>query len=480
MGQYTEIYFPSHRVRFIAINDNVDTENAQSTDFAALKNVLNEFYSRDSSRKIRASFKTRSMAGKYRSKAAPFGYLKDPADHNHLIPDPETAQFVTKIYELSAVGWGNYRIRDWLRTNKVPVPSWYQHIRGFEDKSHMFPDEDSRYIWRPDTLRLLIRNPVYMGDCAMGKTETVFKTKRCPRTDKENWIVVKDTHEPLVSRDLWKRANDLISVKRQKCNETRSGYRSLFAGLLKCADCQKAMSRRNYGSKSAHKVYVCSAYATYGVYKCSQHKLFEDDLIAAVLADIQEKSRIALSDREGMTKLILARMEVAAGDTAATAAKYRRDRKRLEELNRIVDRLYEDSALERISSENFDRMIGKYQSEQADLGVVIAAYERTETAAADSKSKALQGAELLAGFAGITELTPEILNTLISRIDVHNQKEVDGVMQQDIDIYYRHAGLIEAVEFDTSRFYKSDKVRQVSRKRMKGKTLEAASGNTVG
>ena len=343
VGQYIEIYFPTHRVRYIAVNDNVDTANTMTTDFAALKNVINEFYSRDTSRKIKASFKARSKAGKYRSKAAPFGYLKNPADHNHLIPDPETAPFVAKIYELSATGWGNHRIRDWLRENKVPVPSWYQHIRGLEDKSHMFPDEDSRYIWRPDTLRLLIRNPVYKGDCAMGKTETVFKTTKKPKVDEKDWIVVKDTHEPLISRDLWERANNLISVKRRESQANMSGYRSLFAGLLKCNDCNKAMSRRNYGTNSKHKIYVCSAYATYGVYKCSQHKLFEDDLISVVLSDIQEKAQMALADRDGMIQRILKRTEKIKCTANTSISKYNREVKRLDEINRLVDRLYEDS-----------------------------------------------------------------------------------------------------------------------------------------
>ena len=140
----------------IALNDGIDTLNSHSTDYAALKNVINEFYSRVTSRKIKAAFRSRAKDGKYHSKTAPFGYLKDPDNHNHLIPDPETAPVVVKIYDLVLKGWGNHRIRDYLRETKVPVPSWYMHIRGIEDKSHMFPDEESKYIWRPDTLRLLI------------------------------------------------------------------------------------------------------------------------------------------------------------------------------------------------------------------------------------------------------------------------------------------------------------------------------------
>jgi len=311
----------------------------------------------------------------------------------------------------------------------------------------------------------------------LGKTEAIFKTNRHPKKDEKDWIIVRDTHEPLVPRELWERANTLIAVKRREYKESLTGYRSLFAGLLKCGDCGKAMSRRNYGSNSKHKVFVCSAYATYGVFKCSQHKVFEDDLITAVLADIQAKAHLAITDRDGMIQKILQRTGKDNGTLNTTAAKYKRDCKRQAELNRFIDRLYEDSVLGRISPENFDRMIAKYQSEQKELTAQIAAYQQAEKEISDTRTDAEQCADMLANAAGISELTPEILNKLISRIDVRESKEVDGAMQQDIDIHYRHAGVIAALEFDASRFYKSDKVKQVSRKRMRGKTLAAAEAN---
>ena len=258
-----------------------------------------------------------------------------------------------------------------------------------------------------------------------------------------------------------------------QAQERYSGERSLFAGLLKCGTCGKAMSRRNYGPNSKHKIFVCVTYATYGVYKCSQHKLFETDLTAAVLEDIQSKARLAMQDRELLIKKILQRTgRDSAAATGTTAAQYKRARKRLEEVNRLVERLYEDTVLGRISPENFDRMIAKYQGEQKDLTAQIEAVEQAEKAVNDTRTDAERCADLLAPHAGITELTPEILNALISRIDVHEPHEVDGMMQQDIDIHYRHAGLLEAVEFDSSTFYKSEKVKQASRQRMKpgGKT----------
>lgn len=468
VGHYTEIYFPTHKVRYIAVNDGVDTANTQSTDFAALKNVINEFYSRDNSRKIKAAFKARAKEGKYRSKSPPYGYLKDPDDHNHLIPDPETAPYVAKMFEQCAQGWGNYRIRESLRKNKVPIPSWYQHVRGIEDKSRMFPDEASRYIWRPDTLRLIIRNRVYCGDCVLCKSETIFKTKRHPKVHENDWIVVKDTHEPLVSRDLWQHANELISVKRQEYRNSLSGYRSLFAGLLKCSDCGKALSRRKYGKNSRHQIFVCGTYATYGVYKCSAHMVFEEDLKAAVLADIRSKSEIALRCREELIETIVqkSRKTVSCRQEAMETQSLQLA-KRLAVINKLVDSLYEDVVLSRISQDNFDRMIGKYQKEQKALQLQLSSVEQVEKELADSRSDAEKCAELLARHADITELTSELLNILIQKIVVNNAHDENGVMEQNIDIYYRHGGLLDSIEFDSSRFYRSGAVSQPSRQRVR-------------
>lgn len=470
VGQYQEIYFPSKKVRFIALNDGIDTLNTQSTDYAALKNVINEFYSRDTSRKIKAAFRSRAKDGKYHSKTAPFGYLKDPDDHNHLIPDPETAPVVAKIYDLVLKGWGNYRIRDYLRENKVPVPSWYMHIRGIEDKSHMFPDEESRYLWRPDTLRLLIRNRVYCGDCVLCKSDTVFKTKQHFKTDEKDWIVVENTHEPVVSRDIWERANELVAVKRREYKKTLTGDLNIFSGLLKCADCGKALSRRKYGSNSSHMIYVCGTYATYGSRKCTQHKIFEDDLTAAMLADIRELFSAVRRDKAKLIDLLIRSKARNEGRTLNTKeTQYKRVCKRLEEVNRLVDRLYEDSVSGKVNEANFVRLIGKYQQEQEGL---LAEKERLEgdtAAVREIRSDAERFADLLEQYGDITELTPEILNMLVEKILVYEPRAVDGVMRQQIDVYYRYIGVIKAVDYGSTTYYKSDSVLTAAKKRERAK-----------
>lgn len=475
VGHYTEIYFPTHNIRYIAINDGVDTSNAHSNDFAALKNVINEFYSRDSSRKIKASIRARAKEGKYRATTAPFGYLKDPADHNHLIPDPETAPFVQKIFELTANGWGNYRIRTFLQENKVGCPAWFQFARGIEDKGYMFPTEESRYFWRADTLRLLIRNRVYMGDCVNGKSKVIFKTKHKQRADKKDWVIIENTHEPLVSRKLWDRANELVAVKRQEFKNSLSGYVSPFTGLLKCHDCGKAMTRRKYGSNSNHQIYVCTTYAAYGVGKCSQHKIFEDDLYNAILKDIREKARLALSARDKLIdSIVKAGIKGDGREQDARKRRYKADVKRLSEIDKLLGKLYEDSVTGKVTQDNFDRLMDRFQQEQKGLKAEVYAFESTEAALTDKRSDAEKCVDLLPRYSEIEQLTGEILNTLISRIEIHECEPIDGVMHQQVDIYYRYAGVIDPCEYRSLTFYHTKHVSNPAKMRKQQELAQKA------
>ena len=470
VGQYQEIYFPAKKVRFIALNDGIDTLNSHTTDYAALKNVINEFYSRDSSRKIKAAFRSRAKDGRYHAKNAPFGYLKDPDDHNHLIPDPETAPYVVKIYDLVLKGWGNHRIRDYLRETKVPVPSWFIHIRGIEDKSKMFPDEESKYLWRPDTLRLLIRNRVYCGDCALCKSDTIFKTKKHLKTDEKTWIIVENTHEPIVSKETWERANELIAVRRREYKESLRHEPNIFSGLLKCADCGKAMSRRKYGSHSNHMLYVCGTYATYGSHKCTQHKIFEEDLTVALLADIQDLFSSVRKNREKLINLLIRNKAKNEGTNIQTKeAQYRRVSKRLDDVNRMIDKLYEDNLAGRVNDTNFVRLLNKFQQEQEDILAEKAKLESETEAYHEIRSDAEHFAELLEQCGEITELTAEILNMLIDKIVVYNPRPIDGVMHQQIDVYYRYIGVIKMVDYGATTYYKYGEVTTAAKKREKNK-----------
>ena len=334
----------------------------------------------------------------------------------------------------------------------------------------MFPDEESKYLWRPDTLRLLIRNRVYCGDCVLCKSDTVFKTKQHYKTDEKNWITVENTHEPIVSRETWERANELIAVKRREYKKTLTGDLNIFSGLLKCADCGKALSRRKYGSNSSHMIYVCGTYATYGSHKCTQHKIFEEDLTSAMLGDIQELFSAVRKDKAKLIDLLIkskARNEGKALNTRE--AQYKRVCKRLDEVNRLVDKLYEDSISGKVSENNFVRMLGKYQQEQEKILAEKEKLESDTAAVREIHYDAKQFADLLEQYGDISELTPEILNMLVEKILVYEPRVVDGVMRQQIDVYYRYIGVIKLVDYGSTTYYKTEGMPSAAKKREKSK-----------
>lgn len=210
VGHFTEIYFPMKNVRYIAVNDGVDTAN-KNNDIAALKNVMNEFYSRDNSRKIRSSIRARAKAGLYRSSFNPIGYRKSPDNHNKLMVDEETAWIVKRIFELANAGMGTHKIAAVFREEQVPCPSWWLHSRGEKDYSKRFENPENKYEWSHTVIRNIISNPLYLGHCVMCKTESIFKVNASKKVPKEDWIkLIEEKGERLdeiTVREICKRAS---------------------------------------------------------------------------------------------------------------------------------------------------------------------------------------------------------------------------------------------------------------------------------
>jgi len=467
VGQYTEIFFPTHGIRYIAVYDNVDTENTQVNDFAAIKNVMNEFYSRDNSRKIKAAITSRSIQGKYRATVPPYGYLKDPRDHNHLVIDKETAPYVRVIFDLVLKGWGNRKVRDYLKDNKVPVPSWFHTERGWIDKSHMFPNEESKYLWRPDTLRLIIKNRAYCGDTVNCKTEHIFKTKKHARNSEDRWIIVEDTHEPIVSRDEWEQANKLFKVRDRECKSYEKFYMpNLFKGMLKCADCGKSLNRRKYGSKNNRMIYICGQYCMYGATKCSQHKIFEDDLIRVVQEDINAQITAANYDKRQMVKRIWKlHQKMDKYLHKDDQMSYKEANARLIDVCTLIDNLYEEHTLGALDEDNYQRMMEKYQDEQHAIQDRLDQIKLRGKMASQDKLNIKRFVDLISEVEPVRQLTPELLHLIIDHIDVHESEAIDGRQTQTLDIYYRYAGIVAPVTFHATRFYRTETVHLASEER---------------
>ena len=437
VGHFTEIYFPMKNVRYIAVNDGVDTAN-KNNDIAALKNVMNEFYSRDNSRKIRSSIRARAKAGLYRTSFNPIGYRKSPDNHNKLIVDGETAWIVKRIFELANAGMGAHKIAKTFREEQVPCPSWWLHSRGERDYSQRFENPANKYEWSHTVIRNIIAHPLYLGHTVMCKTESIFKVGTFKKVPKADQIRVENTHEPLVSQELFDGANAKILSRRR---DTTDNFVSPFSGLVKCGTCGKALGLRYWG-KDRHHIYVCTTYA-HDTKACSDHRIYYEDLYNAVLADIQYHARLAYEDRDKAVALAMKMNAKADGNKGkSNESKLKQAKKRYDEVTRLFDRLYEDSLSGRISNDNFTRLIDKYQTEQEQLLGQIQNLENALQEVKDSQTNAVQWAALMADYVGIRELTAENLNLLVERIEVFDRTETDGEAEQVIRICYRFGGYI--------------------------------------
>ena len=299
VGHFTEIYFPMKNVRYIAVNDGVDTAN-KNNDIAALKNVMNEFYSRDNSRKIRSSIRARAKAGLYRTSFNPIGYRKAPDNHNKLIVDVETAWIVKRIFKLANAGMGAHKIATQFRREQVPCPSWWIHSRGEKDYSKRFENPENKYEWSHTVIRNIIANPLYLGHSVMCNTESIFKVGKSKKVPEAEQIRVENTHKPLVAQKIFDGANAKILSRRREYTEH---FISPFAGLVKCGTCGKALGLRYWG-RDRNRVYVCTTYA-HNTKSCTDHRIYYEDLYKAVLADIQYHARIAYEDREKAVALVV-------------------------------------------------------------------------------------------------------------------------------------------------------------------------------
>jgi len=297
-------------------------------------------YSRDISKKVHASYHLQATKGKYTGVVPPLGYLKDPDEKGHLLIDEETAPIVRKIFQWAVDGRGiNYISRE-LERQKVPCPSWWHRKRGnrtYYTKWEQKDPENGKYVWDESYLKDLLRNPVYCGDMASQKRYYRFKIGSQGDKAPDEWITVEDTHEPIISRDTF----ELVQAKiRSRKRQNTTGEYSIFAGLLRCAECGGALTIRKTNSKDPREIYSCSTYIHKGKAHCSQHRVDADDLYDAVLSKIRECARIAVGgceDMEERVRELCCEDEQDHRDSIEKLAAKQKDR--LESLDRLISKI---------------------------------------------------------------------------------------------------------------------------------------------
>ena len=447
-GTYIEVFFPNHNVRYIAINEGVDSIDNAQMDITPFRNIINEMYAKDTSRKIKSALHARRMQGKYMATTAPFGYQKDEKDHNHLVIDEVTAPVVELIFSIAEEGVGLHTICNRLRKAKVLKPSFYK-----KELFERFMDEEKMYDWDTAYVSQILHNPVYAGNLTVADkpTKTMHSKKRqyIPFAERE---VIYGTHEPIIEQNRWNNVQKILQSRPPVIGESSSGYDNIFRGVIKCADCGSAMLAKVEQKRKRNNVldktfYCCTKYRKFGKDGCSSHNIEARTVHEVVLADIQKHAGQALTDRKAMVTEIAERLNLQlSADKEQQKKELRQCKQRVSEIENLYAKLYEDLTRELLTEKRFQMLSARFDSEQEELTAKIKELEKSAIADKEQLSSIEQFAEQISGYAGITELNFKIINQLIEKILVSEPVEVDGQKIQRLTIHYKFIGALETLE----------------------------------
>ena len=443
VGMYTEIMFPEHDVHFIAVNDGVDSTQGDN-EFTPFRNIINEWYAKDTSKKIRAVMKVKGNAGEHLTTNAPYGYMKDPDDSKHWIPDREAADVVYEIGLYVMDGFGPSQIARKLRERKILTPAAYYESKGIPCNVKKQGDP---YGWDNTTIAgIMDRWREYLGHTVNFKTEKIsYKVKSSVENPEEKQAVFENTHEPIIDPATWERVQEL---RKQRKRPNRYDEVGLFSGILFCADCGSVLYQQRYENKTRKQdCYICGNYKR-RVKSCTAHFIRTDLLTAGVTANLQKITAYAAKHEKQFMKLLIEQNE-DGGKRRNAARKKELDaaEKRIAELSAIFKRLYEDSVTGRISDERFAELSADYESEQRQLKERAAELQGELSKAQEATVNAGKFMNIVRKYTSFEELTPTLLREFIEKIVVHEcSYDENKNRRQEIEIYYSFVGKVDLPE----------------------------------
>ena len=460
-GLYIEERFPMFGVRYIAINDNVDTDSSESNDLMPFKNLFNEWFIRDTSRKIRAVLKAKAERGERPGTRAPYGYIKDP-ETKKLAVDDEAAAIVRRIFAMCASGNGPSQIARILKKEQVLTPTMYAYTRY--GMNHTCLDTAHLYNWSDSAIANLLENEIYLGNTVNMKYSTKsYKDKRRVEHSREECLVFKDTHPALITQEVW----DIVQrVRKNRRRPTKMEEQNKYSGLVFCADCGSNMVLHRARTTSAsYNHFTCRTYKKDGE-SCTGHYIRECVLDEVVLEDLRRVTAMARERPEEFAAYI------GSKQSAEIQREIRRQEKELAamrkqkaELDAIFKKLYEDSVLSRITTEQFQMLSSSYTEEQNQIAAGIPQKEADIQRLRETVSGTDGFLDKAKRYMDITELTPELLRLFIEKIVVH-EKEVKWSKHapQTVEIYYNGIGFIDKQHQDMESLQplKTEEPRQAS------------------
>lgn len=442
-GMYVQRFTDSN-IRFIAADDNYDSLVNSDDLLFPIKNVVNEMYARDVSKKTKAAKKAKARDGQFIGSKAPFGYKIDPNDRHHLIVDEPAAQVVKRIFRLASEGVGYNKMAKIFREEKVLTPIAYFNLNNPDYfKSDYWRKE---FDWHVTSIRAILNNEVYLGKLVYGKQRNKsMKSKEKVRNPKEDWIVVENCHEPIITQELWDTVHKILNAKHRPA---KAGEVQMFAGLLYCLDCGHCLtySQKQRKDGSYHGAYSCWMYKTHSKEYCASHYITFDTIYELVLIDIQ-RNLFQYRKNTDKFKSILSRKYQSDSQKQAEQIilEYEQKQKRCEELDKIISRLYEDNVLGRIGDERYESMSQSYELEQVEIKKALPILKSKIDELKRQSDCADNFINVIKKYTIIDKLDASILNELIDKIVVHHrEKTEDGSTFQQIEIYYRFVGKLTA------------------------------------
>ncbi len=437
VGYYTEIMLPQMDIHFIAVNDGVDSENQMDNDFTPFRNIINEWYAKDTSKKIRSVLKAKGNSGKHLSVIPPFGYMKDPMDKQHWIIDEEAAQIVRKIFRMYLDGNNMGSIARKLTEEGVETPKLYAENRGIKHyKAATYPE-----IWSRISVEYILSNYEYTGSTVNFKTKRKsFKNKKQWIQAKEDWAVFEGTQEAIIDKETFETVQKMRGTKRAY---TKFNEFNIFSGLLFCADCKGKMTIRRRADDRRKDAYICSTYRKKKKGLCTEHAIKVSDLKHIVLEDIRKVcAYVRQYEKEFVEDYRKCSTRDSAKLQAAAKSEIKKAECRLSEIERIIVKLYEEKVCGTMPEERFDLLAKNYEAEQAELKQKVETLKVNLSVSEESEKHVAKFVAIVKSYTEVTELTPEILNSFIDKIYIGAPYRRDKKRLQEVKIVYKLIGAV--------------------------------------
>lgn len=438
VGQYIDYIFPLHSIRFIALNDNVDTANRDSNamEMMPVINLFNEWHASSTSKKIKAVNLANAKAGKYTCANAAYGYTKADDEKHTPIIDPEAAEVVRRIFKLRSQGMSPRAIGDQLNAENIPIPSDYRC-----QKKGIVNTKYTRHLWTQVQIRQILDNPIYLGKLAMMRVTSVsYKNHKKVRKDPSEWVVTEDTHEAIISQELWDKVREAEKAVSHGKRDGK-GVTQPLSGMLFCPDCgykMKAAGRKRTlksGELIRECYYNCSSYVLHGKELCSTHYISQKQIEAVIIADIRSMAELVVKDEQTARAAFLSKKEQQTSRQSKADIKKLNDSKhRLAELENLMQSVYEDKVMGKIPEHICVSFLEKYEAEQQELRAVIADLEERLSAEKQDREDVEEFIRRLKKYVDVQTLTRELGLELIEYVTVGAYTPNEP---REINIYYK-------------------------------------------